>query len=223
MQEFSSPRLHMGPRFVGLNIYNTKTERESKVRGQESGNWPTVRVLCAWFLGERILTRNSPSLATCTLFLVHRLFNLNVCPTKKRARENLEAARLRATPVGELQARYRGGKSLRRTTPSLDGPSPFASQVSSRLPPFDELEDDSNDEEEGRGQGLVPMRGESRMSPVATCREQSTSVWLHFPHVELVILFFAFEGAVASFASAMRHSECPEIFYTALTAMVSAF
>eukprot|EP00903_Cladosiphon_okamuranus_P006435 g6296.t1 len=142
--------------------------------------------------------------------------------TKNRARENLESARLRATPAGELHAWYRGGKVLHRTTPGLDGASPFASQdsqVSPTLTPDDEFEANSNDEEEGRGQGLVPVRGESWLNPVAECREQSTSVWLHFPHVELIVLFFAFEGAVASFASAMRHSECVEIFYTASAAM----
>ena len=145
-------------------------------------------------------------------------------PQKKRAREKLEAARLSATPIGELQARFRGGRVLRRTTPELDGPSPFASQgsqTSPRLSPVEEVPE-SSDEEEGRGRGLVPMESERQLSPVATCREKSTSVWLHFPHVELVVLFFAFEGAVASFASAMRHSECPEIFYTALAAMVGA-
>lgn len=132
----------------------------------------------------------------------------------------MEAAGLRGIPVGELQARRRGEKVLRRTTPDLV-------QASPRLAPVDEFEDgadndDDSNQEEGRGRGLVPMRGgESRLSPVAACREQSTSVWLHFPHVELVVLFFAFEGAVASFASAMRHSGCPEIFYTALAAMVS--
>ena len=136
----------------------------------------------------------------------------------------MDAARRRAVPAGELQARFRGGKLLRRTTPELAAPSPFASQgsqVSRNLSRVDE-EIENSDEEEGGGRGLVPMGNEVRLGPVATCREHSTSAWLHFPHVELVILFFAFEGAVASFASAMRHSECPEIFYTALAALVSA-
>lgn len=136
-------------------------------------------------------------------------------PKKKRARDNLDAARRRAAPVGELQARLRGCKRTRQTTPGL------ASQVPDDLSLVD-VELDSSDEEEGAGNGLVPMRSSSPLSPVATCREHSTSAWLHFPHIELVVLFFAFEGAVASFASAMRHSECPEVFYTALAAMVRA-
>lgn len=138
-----------------------------------------------------------------------------ICVKKKRARDILDTAHRRAAPIGELQARLRGGKPMRQTTPGL------ASQVPDDLSPVDEELDDS-DEEEGGGQDLVQMRGESRLSPVATCREYSTSAWLHFPHIELVVLFFAFEGAVASFASAMRHSECPEVFYTALAALVSA-
>lgn len=132
----------------------------------------------------------------------------------------MDAARRCAVPMGELQARFRSSRLLRRTTPELANPSPFASQDSGNLSAVDE-EPNNSDEEEGRGSGLVLMRGESRLNPVATCRQHSSSAWLHFPHVELVALFFAFEGAVASFASAMRHSECSEFFYTALAALVS--
>ncbi|CAM9789606.1 unnamed protein product [Ectocarpus fasciculatus] len=142
--------------------------------------------------------------------------------TKRRARENLDAARRRSAPISELQARFRGGRMIRRTNPDLADLSPFAPQApqaSGTLSTLHEEESNMSDEEEG-GRGLVPMRSENRLSPVATCREHSTSAWLHFPHVELVFLFFAFEGAVASFASAVRNSECPEIFYTAIAAMV---
>lgn len=182
----------------------------------------TVRVRFAASLGRATLLAEKRIPAPSHLHLAFAL--INVCPTKKRARENLEAARLSGTPVGELQARQRGGRGLRRTTPGLGPSAPEASQASPKLPPAqDEFEANSDDdEEEGTGRELVPMRGRgSQLSPVAACREHSTSVWLHFPHVELVVLFFAFEGAVASFASAMRHAECPEIFYTALAATVS--
>lgn len=138
----------------------------------------------------------------------------NCCGNKKRGLENVKAARRRAVPIGELLSRFGSGNLLRRTTPEP------TSQVSGNPSLIDEQPDDS-DEEEGRGQGLVCVRGERRMTPVATCREHSTSAWLHFPHVELVVLFYAFEGAVASFASAMRHAECPEVFYTAMGAFVS--
>ncbi|CAB1103298.1 unnamed protein product [Ectocarpus sp. CCAP 1310/34] len=142
--------------------------------------------------------------------------------TKKPARENLDAARRRGAPIGELQARLRGVRIICRTNPDLADPSPFSRQAphaSGTLSTLNEEESDMSDEEEG-GRGRVPMRSENRLNPVATCREHSTSAWLHFPHVELVFQFFAFEGAVASFASAIRNYECPKIFYTAIAAMV---
>eukprot|EP00752_Nemacystus_decipiens_P003432 g3173.t1 len=81
-------------------------------------------------------------------------------------------------------------------------------------------ETDCSDEEEG-GWRCRPVltRVESRLSPVAECREHSTSAWLHFPHVELVVLFFAFEGAVASQVSALRGGDCPSVTITAAVAL----
>lgn len=68
---------------------------------------------------------------------------------------------------------------------------------------------------------MVLMRGESSLNPVATCREYSRSAWLHFPHVELVFLFFAFEGAVASQASVIRNRGCAHILWAAVAVLVS--
>lgn len=56
---------------------------------------------------------------------------------------------------------------------------------------------------------------------VATCRDRSESLWLHYPHVELVFLFFAFQGATTSCMSAMRHARCPALFFAAVSFMVS--
>lgn len=83
-------------------------------------------------------------------------------------------------------------------------------------------ETDCSDEEEGgRRRRQVLTRAEGRLSPVAECREHSTSAWLHFPHVELVVLFFAFEGAVASQVSALREGGCPSVIIAAGVALVS--
>ena len=84
----------------------------------------------------------------------------------------------------------------------------------------------SGDDVEGGGlcrrrRRRPPDRAFSRLSPVAECREQSTSAWLHFPHVELVVLFYAFEGAVASQVSALREGGCPSVMITAAVALVS--
>ena len=56
--------------------------------------------------------------------------------------------------------------------------------------------------------------------PIVECRDKSTSAWLHFPHVELVFLLFAFEGFVAAQVSAARNAECLPVFITASTVLV---
>lgn len=60
-----------------------------------------------------------------------------------------------------------------------------------------------------------------RVSLITRCREHSPSLWLHYPHVELLVLFFSFLGAVALQVSAIRANECPEIVITATAAPVS--
>lgn len=59
-------------------------------------------------------------------------------------------------------------------------------------------------------------------NPILTCRRKSRSIWLHFPHLELLFLFWAFEGAVAAQVSAIRTAECPWVFWLALAALVRA-
>lgn len=68
---------------------------------------------------------------------------------------------------------------------------------------------------------MVGKNGDdSWLSPVAECRESSASAFLHFPHIELVFLFFVFEGAVGAQVEAMRHSGCLEVFFTATAVLV---
>ena len=54
------------------------------------------------------------------------------------------------------------------------------------------------------------------------CRDNSSSVWLHFPHLELVFLFFAFQGAVTTEARVIRHAglNCPSVFFVAIAYLV---
>lgn len=54
------------------------------------------------------------------------------------------------------------------------------------------------------------------------CRDKSSSVWLHFPHLELVFLLFAFQGVVASQAQVIHHTGrgCAPVTYTAITLLV---
>eukprot|EP00752_Nemacystus_decipiens_P018572 g16651.t1 len=58
------------------------------------------------------------------------------------------------------------------------------------------------------------------MNKIAECRERSQSAWLHFPHVELVFLLFAFEGAVAAQVAAVRENASPLVFILAMLALI---
>lgn len=76
------------------------------------------------------------------------------------------------------------------------------------------------EEDGGSGRELeASLSNYDDLDPVATCRKHFTSAWVYFPHVELLFLFFAFGGAVASQAAALRAS-CPEIFVPAGLALV---
>ncbi|CAM9446681.1 unnamed protein product, partial [Discosporangium mesarthrocarpum] len=57
------------------------------------------------------------------------------------------------------------------------------------------------------------------LDPILYCRSRSSSFWLHFPHLELIFLLFAFEGAVVAQGSMLR-SSCPWIFWTALSTLL---
>ena len=83
------------------------------------------------------------------------------------------------------------------------------------MPPNDE------DEEGGKPRSSRRRSSALNMNKVAECREKSQSAWLHFPHVELVFLFFAFEGAVASQVSAIRENASPAVFSLAMASLVS--
>ena len=61
--------------------------------------------------------------------------------------------------------------------------------------------------------------GSTDLEPVAKCRERSKSVWIHFPHVELVFLLYAVQGSLAAQLAVLRHGD-GVIFYVAAIALV---
>lgn len=174
--------------------------------------------------------------ATSSPFLLLQTFVF-----QKHAAATLAAASSRPAPRREIPSvRFASERKFRRSAPG--DPSHRASVADSDrnksandedLPTVQEESEcsdssRSNDEEqlgsdhsEGEGKEEVTADNEHRLGPVETCREQSRSAWIHFPHVELVFLLFAFEGAVASQASAIRSSSCPEISATAGVMLVS--
>lgn len=76
-----------------------------------------------------------------------------------------------------------------------------------------------NDEEQG-APALTRRQNRLNMNKIAECREKSRSAWLHFPHVELVFLLFAFEGAVAAQVSAIRESTSKVVLCLAIISLV---
>lgn len=161
---------------------------------------------------------------------------LDFVTNQKRAKAELEAAQRHGITVAELNARFLSRPVARSIVPTAEdtsihgNPASNASTVTTLLRPprlnaalhrgstsWEEVDLDS-DEEEG---GQVLTGRDRPLSPIAECREISGSVWLHFPHVELLFLFFAFEGAVAAQLSAMWDSECWPIRLTALAGFVS--
>ena len=56
---------------------------------------------------------------------------------------------------------------------------------------------------------------------VVKCRELSRSVWLYFPYIELVFLFYAFNGAVAAQMSALNHPGCSGVLIPSTVIFVS--
>lgn len=80
-----------------------------------------------------------------------------------------------------------------------------------------------HDEEDG-----TPMneRDSTQLTAIEMCRSLSNSAWFHFPHIELLFLMYAFEGAVGAQASAIRRgvdASAPAwVIYAAIGALVRA-
>lgn len=144
--------------------------------------------------------------------------------SQERAKRNLNTARHRSAPISELWALLRGGTAAQRTSPGLGGSSGgklSATQPHYNCKPFTG-DTESDDEEEG-WRGSTPCRSKKgHVHPVGACREPRRSACLCFPHLELMFLLFAFEGAVASQAWAIGdgYEENPPVFCLALAALV---
>ena len=163
---------------------------------------------------------------------------------KKQAEEEIAKARRRGIHIREAASR-RSDKVAQNPDPDADPPSRSYSQasqhsfrgappnVSSYLEVVEgsterELECyayDEDDDEEG-GVPVLPSRGgggqrRRRRALLVECRDRSRSAWLYFPHIELLFLLFAFEGALASELAALREGGCPWMFHAAWVSLVS--
>eukprot|EP00903_Cladosiphon_okamuranus_P017681 g16281.t1 len=135
---------------------------------------------------------------------------------KKRAKEQVEGARIEGIPLSQLSRRpsARQMQDEPDARPSFTSLWSFGSSGSDGSP--------ANDANVERGQPRLRRSSGSWMNvkKVVECREKSQSAWLHFPHVELVFLLFAFEGAVAAQVSALVGDTSPGVFALALTCLI---
>lgn len=83
----------------------------------------------------------------------------------------------------------------------------------------DTNEEHSSDQENG----YVAMKRppQRRVDPITECRDMSGSVWLYFPHVELLFLLFAFKGVVAAQVVAVRNAQHSPLRIVATLVLVS--
>ncbi|CAM9965822.1 unnamed protein product [Ascophyllum nodosum] len=133
--------------------------------------------------------------------------------TRSRAKNHVAAARRRGVSTEEMEYRISTGR----------GPS----SGSGLLPAWRSLGEISEREAKsggGEDEGVLAMTTvatDQEVSPLTVCRDKSHSIWLHYPHVELLVLFFAFEGAVSSQVSVIKvASNCDEFLYPALLTLL---
>lgn len=134
--------------------------------------------------------------------------------------EELTKAQRRGIPIRGLGAR-RASRVVHCPDAESD-PDELAASASndgaiSRAHAADSVDVDVDFEEDG-----LPIRSRPKgvRAMLADCRYRSCSVWLYFPHIELLFLLFAFEGAIASQLATMRGGGCPWVFYMACTSLV---
>lgn len=134
--------------------------------------------------------------------------------------EKLTKAQRRGIPIRGLGARR--ASRVAHSPDAESDPDELAASASndgalSREHAADSVDVDVDFEEDG-----IPIRSspKSLRAMLANCRYRSRSVWLYFPHIELLFLLFAFEGAMASQLATMRGGGCPWVFYLACTFLV---
>lgn len=135
---------------------------------------------------------------------------------QKRAAELCRRARSMSIPFSELS----GSPSRRIIAHDPDAESSQRS-LSVAMSNGDDADQAGGADEEAGLPVATRKATWLNMKKIAECRERSQSAWLHFPHVELVFLLFAFEGAVAAQVAAVREASSPLVFTLAIATLVS--
>ncbi|CAN0446102.1 unnamed protein product, partial [Ectocarpus sp. 12 AP-2014] len=90
---------------------------------------------------------------------------------------------------------------------SVNGPPPVEAPPSYEhmvMKP-DSAADNVNVGAEGTRSAGGEEAGDDGLGPVAKCRDRSKSLWIHFPHVELLFILYAFQGALAAQIDVLRN------------------
>lgn len=92
-----------------------------------------------------------------------------------------------------------------------------------RVRPIDDNEgvEVKEDKDQEKGSSNEDRAVNEIVDPVIDCRDKSTSAWLHFPHVELLFLLFAFEGFVVAQIYGIQQSRCLSVQIVAVVVLVS--
>lgn len=146
---------------------------------------------------------------------VFRVLGLHL---QKRAKEEVTRAQSRGKRVCDISVsasskRVQHDPDAEVSQPSITG---VGSAGDDEQPPTHDTD------EEARGADAASRRTRLNIEKIVECREKSRSAWLHFPHVELVFLLFAFEGAVACQVSTIRQNVSPISSFLAVATLVSS-
>lgn len=104
---------------------------------------------------------------------------------------------------------------------------PSYGEVTGPPPSYDDMVEPAPTDQEVTESGMDPApvggaaNGTTDLEPVAECRKRSQSIWIYFPHVELVYLMYAIQGSLSAQIEVLRHGEYDSaIFYVAAIALV---
>ena len=130
---------------------------------------------------------------------------------------------------GELMVRISGTPARQRVLPGADDDHDISDDIAAldiEMSTSTPIRDnhsfgEKEEKDEGKGSTVEVDSRHEMVDPVIECRDKSSSAWLHFPHVELMFLFFAFEGFVAAQVYGIHQSECLPVQIIAAVVLVS--
>ncbi|CAN0278175.1 unnamed protein product [Ascophyllum nodosum] len=235
--------LDLGTHLRWLNLWWPASSSDGNTSwGSTSRRRLTLSSTCDWEdNGSYVSVKNLALVAgiLVSIFLLHLVFLSGTEAykmLKKRAKIEWEGAQRRRMTDSEIRARL-SGKTIRHKVlpmanddPDTDcgetvlSPEPPTSLSTPRAttnlwPAFSAVEKDTSrgkiDRDQEKGVSDELWQQQDVPDPIVKCRDRSPSLWLHFPHVELGFLIFAFEGFIAAQVFGVRQTGCLPVSITA--------